>query len=60
MNSTCGYHLTYIKMSEKHLDRYVAEFSSRFNDRDRDTLSQMSTIAHGMLDRRLPYAELVA
>ena len=55
-----GYHGTYHKMSEKHLNRYVAEFSGRFNDRDRDTLTQMGAIARGMLDRHLPYTDLTA
>ena len=42
-----GYHGTYHHMSEKHLGRYVTEFSGRHNDRKRDTGDQMARIAHG-------------
>ena len=55
-----GYHGTYHKMSEKHLDRYVAEFSGRFNDRERDTITQMERTARGLIGRRLEYGELIA
>jgi transposase-like protein len=55
-----GYQGDYRKMSEQHLNRYVAEFSGRFNDRDRDTLTQMDAIARGMLDRHLPYTDPTA
>ena len=51
-----GYHGTYHHMSEKHLDRYVTEFSGRHNKR---TLDQMARIAQGMVGRRLRYRELV-
>ena len=33
-----GFHGTYHHMSEKHIDRYVSEFSGRHNARDRDTM----------------------
>ena len=36
-----GYHGTYHHMSEKHLNRYVGEFSGRYNDRELDTINQM-------------------
>ena len=55
-----GYHGTYHHMSEKHLGRYVGEFSGRHNDRSRDTLDQMAAIVRGMNGKRLPYRELVA
>ena len=55
-----GYHGTYHHMSPKHLDRYVTEFSGRHNDRERDTVDQMSHIAQGMVGRRLRYKDLVA
>ena len=44
-----GYHGTYHHMSEKHLQRYVNEFSGRHNARDADTVDQMSGIARGMV-----------
>ena len=55
-----GYYGTYHRMSEKHLDRYVAEFSGRYNIRDLDTIAQMSAISQGMVGKRLRYADLVA
>ena len=36
-----GYMGTYHRMSPKHLDRYVQEFSGRHNQRSRDTIEQM-------------------
>ena len=53
-----GYHGTYHKMSTKHLDRYVSEFAGRHNDRNRDTLEQMSAIVNRMVGRRLKYKDL--
>ena len=41
-----GYHGTYHKMSEKHLDRYVSEFAGRHNHRPLDTIDQMSAMAN--------------
>lgn len=46
-------------MSEKHLDRYVGEFSGRHNNRTADTLDQMAAAA-GMIGKRLRYRELIA
>ena len=53
-----GYHGTYHHMSEKHLGRYVGEFSGRHNDRPADTIDQMAGTARGMVGKRLRYAEL--
>ena len=53
-----GFHGTYHKMSPKHLDRYVQEFAGRHNDRDRDTIDQMSRIVTGMASKRLRYRDL--
>ena len=53
-----GYHGTYHHMSEKHLGRYVTEFSGRHNDRRADTVDQMIRMAHGMIGKRLTYREL--
>ena len=55
-----GYHGTYHHMSEKHLGRYVTEFSGRHNDRKRDTIDQMQLIIDGMVGKRLTYKDLIA
>ena len=55
-----GYHGTYHHMSEKHLGRYVNEFSGRHNDRPLDTVDQMANIVQGMGGKRLRYRELVS
>ncbi len=55
-----GYHGTYHKMSTKHLQRYVNEFSGRHNVRTRNTLDQMAVIARGFTGKRLRLADLIA
>ena len=55
-----GFDGTYHQMSPKHLDRYVAEFEGRHNDRPSDTIDQMRHMAEGMEGRRLRYQDLVA
>ena len=47
-------------MSEKHLPRYVNEFSRRHNTRPVDTIDQMASVAAHMDDKRLQYRELIA
>ena len=54
-----GYHGTYHHMSAKHLNRYVTEFSGRHDDRERDTIDQMSHIAQGMVGKRLTYRQQI-
>lgn len=49
-----------LKLSRKHLGRYVNEFSGRHNVWEENTLDQMAAIAHRMDGRRLPYATLIA
>lgn len=44
----------------KHLDRYVTEFSGRHNERDRDTIIQMTRMVEGMVGERLRYRDLNA
>ena len=55
-----GYYGVYHKMSVKHLQRYVNEFSGRHNVRDLDTLAQMVLLAHGLEGKRLRYQDLTA
>ncbi len=55
-----GYYGIYHRMSAKHLDRYVNEFSGRHNIRGLDTMEQMSIIARGLDRKRLRYKDLVA
>lgn len=55
-----GYHGTFHHLSDKHLDRYVAEFTGRNNIRDMDTLDQMAFLARAIVGKRLRYADLVA
>ena len=50
----------YHKISPKHLQRYVNEFSGRHGIRERDTLDQMNAVVAGMVGKRLMYRELVA
>lgn len=47
-------------MSPKHLDRYVAEFAGRHNQRNLDTLDQMTALSRGFVGKRLRYQDLVA
>ena len=54
-----GYHGIYHKMSLKHLNRYVAEFSGRQNMRNRDTIDQMKLIVENMHNKRLRYCDLI-
>ena len=55
-----GYHGTYHHMSEKHLGRYVWEFTWRHNCRDADTIDQMSGVIAGMVGKRLRYTDLAS
>ena len=54
-----GYYGTYHRMSEKHLQRYVNEFSGRHNMRLLDTIDQMKAVTKGMDGKRLRYRDLV-
>ena len=53
-----GFHGTFHRMSVKHLDRYIDEFTGRHNMRGCDTIQQMSQVARGMEGKRLRYREL--
>ena len=50
---------TFHKISPKHLDRYVTEFSGRHNARGRDTEDQMKSMVAGMVGQRLRYPDLI-
>ncbi len=51
---------TFHKMSPKHLQRYVNEFSAKHNIRDLDTLVQMRDTVARLVGRRLLYRDLIA
>ena len=55
-----SYHGTFHKLSHKHLDRYVREFSGRQNIRDMDTIDMMGVLARGIVGKRLRYRDLIA
>ena len=55
-----AYKGTFHKISPKHLNRYVTEFSGRHNMRGLDTPEQMVELLAGMVGRRLRYPELIA
>lgn len=48
------------KLSHKHLQRYVNEFSGRHNDRCADTIDIMQNMAKGMDGKQMPYRKLIA
>ncbi len=50
---------TFHHVSEKHLDRYVAEFATRHNMRSQDTIDMMSDTVARMAGKRLTYKDLV-
>ena len=51
---------TFHRLSEKHLQRYVNEFSGRHGVRDRDTADQMQDVVAGLTGKRLMYRDLVS
>lgn len=55
-----GYHGTFHHFSEKHTDRYVAEFAGRHNLRERDTIDMMGVLAEQAVGKRLRYRDLIA
>ena len=55
-----GYHGTFHHLSERHLERYVREFTGRNNIRDKDTIDQMAALVRGMVGKRLQYRDLIA
>ena len=55
-----GYHGTYHWWSVKHMQRYVNEFSGRFNLRRQSAQAQLTALVQGMVGKRLTYDELTA
>ena len=55
-----AYHGTFHHVSEKHLQRYINEFSGKHGVRNEDTIRQMQECVVGMVGRRLMYRDLVA
>ena len=55
-----GHDGTFHHFSRKHLGRYVAEFASRHNMRNADTIDMMETLAARSVGKRLRYRELIA
>ena len=51
---------TFHKISPKHLQRYVSEFSGKHNIRDSGTLAQMRDTVARMIGRNLLYRDLIA
>ena len=51
---------TFHKLSPKHLQRYVVEFSGKHNIRDLDTLEQMRDTVIRLVGCRLLYRDLIA
>lgn len=50
---------TFHKISPKHVQRYVNEFSGRHNIREANTEDHMDMVAVGMLGKRLRYQYLI-
>ena len=55
-----GYHGVYHKMSVKHLQKYIDEFSNRTNVRQLDTIDQINATIAGLVGKRLKYKELTS
>ena len=54
-----GYYGTFHHFSEKHCDRYVAEFAGRHNVREADTADQMAQLVAASVGKRLMYRDLI-
>ena len=55
-----GYYGTYHKMSAKHLQKYIDEFSNRTNVRPLDTIDQINATIVGLVGKRLTYKDLTS
>lgn len=54
-----SYHGTFHHISPKHLHRYVNEFATRHNMRDKDTIDMMAATVSRMVGKRLMYKQLI-
>lgn len=59
---SCGLHGVYHHASEKHLARYVNEFTFRLNDGDvkRHTLERLASLVSASFGLRITYKDLTA
>ena len=55
-----GYRGIYHKSTEKHVDRFVAEFAARYNIRNANTVDMMGTVAHDSVGCRRHCRDLLA
>ena len=55
-----GIYGTYHHLSDKHLARYLNEFTARRNIRPLDTIEQMKYVVQHMQHKRLTYEDLTA
>ena len=55
-----SYKGTYHTLSRKHLNRYLAEFTGRHNDRASDAVDRIGHIVKAMEGKRLRYRDLIA
>ena len=54
-----GYYGTFHHISPKHLHRYADEFAGRLNNRVRDTIDMIISVAQSFVGKRLTYSDLV-
>lgn len=54
-----GYYGIYHRMSVKHLQKYIDEFSNRNNVRPMDTMDQINATINGLVGKRLTYQDLI-
>ncbi len=54
-----GYHGTFNRLSEKHLNRYIQEFACLNKIRDQDTIAQMTAMVRKIEGKRLRYKDLI-
>ena len=55
-----GYQGTFHHFSEKHMDRYIAEFAGCYNVWDADTIGQMASVVTGLVGKQIMYKDLIA
>lgn len=54
-----GYYGVFHKMSEKHLHRYINEFTTRWNFGQQETMTKVNTVMGGGIGVVMPYKRLV-